>query len=389
MREETKTKEQLIEELKAIYMKIAESDKCEFRDDEIQGDLKDLMFAILDAIPHAVLGLKDRRIIFANNAVETVFGWHPEELIGQSTRVLYQTEEDFEEIAKRFYPVLEQQRTFMNEFPCRRKDGKDIICDVSASRIGELLKERMIVVTYEDITNRKRAEAELNEYRGYLEKLVDVRTNDLKEANELLKWEITERKQAVELYKTLAEKSITAVFIVKDGKIKFINSAAIAYAGYTPEDMIGKDADFVIHPEDRESVKNNTRDMLKGVDKTPYEFRIITKQGKIRWVMQTVTSIQHEGCRAILGSTMDITDRKRADEERQSREKLQGILEIAGTVCHEMNQPMQIISGYSELLLMNASETDPIYKKLSTIIEQIRRMSAITRKLMMIGDSFL
>lgn len=111
--------------------------------------------------------------------------------MGQSTRILYQTDEDYEKIAQRFYPVLEQQRTYMDEFPCRRKDGKDIICVVSASRIGDLLQDRMIIVTFEDVTNRKRADAELNEYRGYLEKLVDIRTNDLKGANELLRKEIS------------------------------------------------------------------------------------------------------------------------------------------------------------------------------------------------------
>ena len=384
MQEKTKTKQQLIDELKAIRKKNAESEKCEFHDSEMESALKDLMFAVLDAIPHAVLGLKDRRIIFANNAVETVFGWHPEELIGQSTRVLYHSEDDFEEIAKRFYSVLEQRRTYRDEFPCRCKDGRDILCVVSASRIGDLLKNRMIVVTYEDITARNCAEEELSEYRGYLEKLVDVRTNDLKEANELLKGEITERKQVEELYKTLAEKSITAVFIVKKGKFHFINTAAISYAGYTPEELIETDVAGVIHPNDREAVKEKTREMLKGKSTTPYEFRIVTKDGNIRWVMQTVTSILHEGERAILGSTMDITDRKRAEEERNRREKLQGVLEMAGTVCHEMNQPMQIISGYSELILLNTSEDAPIYKKLTTIIQQIRRMSAITRKLMMI-----
>ncbi|HYA14178.1 MAG TPA: PAS domain S-box protein [Syntrophales bacterium] len=367
-------------------MKIVESEKSESKDKDNQGALQDLLFAVLDAMPHAVLGLKDRLIISANHAVETVFGWKPEELVGQSTRVLYRTDEEFEEIAKRFYPALEQRRTFFDEFPCRHKDGRDIVCMVGASRVGELLKERMIVATYEDITARKRAEEELREYRGYLEKLVDVRTNDLKKANELLKHEIIEREQAEELYKTLAEKSITAVFIIQDRKFRFINTTAISYAGYTPEELIGKDSMILVHPEDREAVKKKASEMLRGKDTTPYEYRIVNKQGQVRWIMQTITSIQYEGKRAILGNAMDISDRKRAEEEQHRREKLQSVLEIAGTVCHEMNQPMQIIAGYSELLLMKTSENDPIYKKLSAITEQIRRMSTITRKLMMIKD---
>ncbi len=386
MKKEKNAEQLLIDELKVILMKLNESEKSESQDKEIQGALQDLLFAILDAIPHAILGLKDRMIISANHAVETVFGWQPEELVGQSIRVLYRSEEEYEEISKRFYPALEQRRTYFDEFPFRHKDGRDIICMVGASRIGELLKERMIVATYEDITARKSAEEELREHRGYLEKLVDVRTNDLKNANELLKHEIVERKQAEELYKTLAEKSITAVFIMQDGKFRFINATAIGYAGYNPEELIGKNSMFLVHPEDREAVKKKAREMLQGKNTTPYEYRIVTKQGQVRWVMQTITSIQYEGKRAILGNAMDTSDRKRAEEEQHRREKLQGVLEMAGTVCHEMNQPMQIISGYSELLLMKTSENDPIYKKLSAITEQIRRMSTITRKLMMIKD---
>lgn len=65
-------------------------------------------------------------------------------------------------------------------------------------------------------------------------------------------------------------------------------------------------------------------------------------------------------------------------------EKLQGVLEMAGAACHELNQPMQTISGYSELLLMDISENNPLYRNIKTIKEQIDRMGKITRKLMRI-----
>ena len=126
-------------------------------------ELETLEASILDAIPHAVLGLKDRRIIFANNAVANVFGWDPGELIGKSTRVLYRSDEEYEQIAGDFYPALEKSPTFMEEFPCRRKDGRDIVCMVSTSRIGSSLKNRSIVATYEDITARKKAETDLKQ----------------------------------------------------------------------------------------------------------------------------------------------------------------------------------------------------------------------------------
>jgi len=64
------------------------------------------------------------------------------------------------------------------------------------------------------------------------------------------------------------------------------------------------------------------------------------------------------------------------------REKFQGVLEMAGAVCHELNQPLQIVSGYSHLLLMDLSESDPKYATLKTIKEGIDRMGALTQKIM-------
>jgi len=64
------------------------------------------------------------------------------------------------------------------------------------------------------------------------------------------------------------------------------------------------------------------------------------------------------------------------------REKLKGMLEMTGTVCHEFNQPLQILSGISELLLHKVPEDDQMYKKICKIKEQVDRMGTITLKLL-------
>lgn len=123
-------------------------------------ELEALEASILDSIHIAVLVLRERRIIFANGAVETVFGWRPEELIGKSTEIIYRNHEDYLKIGTLFYQTLEEHRSFRYEFPCRRKDGRDITCMIRTSRVGESLKERTIVASYEDITERREAEKE-------------------------------------------------------------------------------------------------------------------------------------------------------------------------------------------------------------------------------------
>lgn len=135
-------------------------------------DLQALQNSILDALPIAVLGMHDRRIMLANNAVEAVFGWKPEELIGRNSRVLYRNDKDYQEIGRSVYRALQKKRTHTLEFPCRRKDGENIICLLSVARIGEYLKDRRIIATYEDITERKRAEQALEESERTLKELL-------------------------------------------------------------------------------------------------------------------------------------------------------------------------------------------------------------------------
>ncbi len=130
-----------------------------------------------------------------------------------------------------------------------------------------------------------------------------------------------EKKRAEDLYKTLADDSLAAVFIVQDGKFRFIN-AAVASMGYSPEELIGRDSDTMIHPEDRGMVKKSSREMLRGEHTAPHEYRSITKQGQTRWLMQIVSPILHEGRPAILGNATDVTGLKNAEEAlRESENK--------------------------------------------------------------------
>jgi len=70
--------------------------------------------------------------------------------------------------------------------------------------------------------------------------------------------------------------------------------------------------------------------------------------------------------------------------EMLERERLQGVLEMAGAVCHELSQPLQSVSGFSEMLLMDLEMGDPKYKTLKTIKEGIDRIAGLTRKIMRI-----
>jgi diguanylate cyclase (GGDEF)-like protein/PAS domain S-box-containing protein len=130
-----------------------------------------------------------------------------------------------------------------------------------------------------------------------------------------LRHETANRRQAEELYKTLTENSLAAVFIVQDGKYCFFNASAHAYSGYSAKEIVKQSPDLIVHPEDREMVKSRSLALLRGEEHKPYEYRMVTKDGQIKWLIQIVSSIQYDGKPAMLGNAIEITEHKMLEEE--------------------------------------------------------------------------
>lgn len=87
---------------------------------------------------------------------------------------------------------------------------------------------------------------------------------------------------------------------------------------------------------------------------------------------------------AVLLSIEDMTDAKIHEKTRLEKEKLSVVLKTAGGICHELNQPLMVIQGYSEILLEDLPEDDPQRQNILEIKDQVERMGSITRKLMSI-----
>lgn len=79
---------------------------------------------------------------------------------------------------------------------------------------------------------------------------------------------------------------------------------------------------------------------------------------------------------------LQITRRQAAEARLHEQDKVQSSLEMAGAVCHGLNQPLQAAAGYAELLLMQMDPEDPGHAKVDKISAQIMKMGEITRKLM-------
>ncbi len=127
--------------------------------------------------------------------------------------------------------------------------------------------------------------------------------------------DVTERKQAEELFKTLADNSPVGVFISQDGKFKFVNPHFERVTGYSEGELLDKDAMALVLPEDRKFARKQALMMLK-IEKMPaYEMRVFSKTGDMKWILQSVTLIQFRGKRAVLGSFLNITEKKQMEEK--------------------------------------------------------------------------
>ncbi|MCX8023340.1 MAG: PAS domain S-box protein [Syntrophorhabdaceae bacterium] len=125
--------------------------------------------------------------------------------------------------------------------------------------------------------------------------------------------DVTERRRAEELFRTLANNSPVGVYIMQKEKIKFVNNYFKNITGFNDEEVIDREPINMVYFEDIEKAVRETCSMIKGERKHPYEFRIITKSGEIKWIIQNITPIQYMGKNAALASFLDISDTKQIE----------------------------------------------------------------------------
>jgi diguanylate cyclase (GGDEF)-like protein/PAS domain S-box-containing protein len=132
-----------------------------------------------------------------------------------------------------------------------------------------------------------------------------------------------ELEQGRELFTALTQSSPIGIYIVREGKLQYVNHQFERIMGYNAEELFSTTSLNYIYPEDREPVRINAVNTLKSGVCQPYEFRVVTKSGQIKWILETLISIRYQGERASLGNFMDITESKRMEEETcRANEKL-------------------------------------------------------------------
>jgi len=233
----------------------------------------------------------------------------------------------------------------------KKKDGTIFPAEVSSGAFV-FQNRRMISTIIRDISERIQAEKELKKHRYHLEKLVKERTSQLASAITKLKREIEQRKQAKdalqeskEQYRLSLEATPDPIVVYDiEGQASYVNPAFEQTFGWSSDEVLGKPIDFELN-ENLTETKDVIKRMLQGEKIQSFETRRLTKDRRLLDIQISSSLFRNQEDKPA-GSIMifrDITKTKLLQEQLMRSERLAATGQLAASVAHEINSPLQAI----------------------------------------------
>ncbi|UCH77707.1 MAG: PAS domain S-box protein [Candidatus Coatesbacteria bacterium] len=253
--------------------------------------------ATVEQARDGIIIVADGKLAFVNDYYATLLGYAKDDLIGRSIydMVPPRLREGFAamyELALEHGVTPEPVDAYL-----LTADGREIPAETVSADITYDGRPA-ILVTIRNVSERKRAEKALRE--------------------------------SEEKFRNLAEGSPNMIFINFRGRVVYANAKCEQVMGYTREEFYAPDFDFLtlIEPASRELVQKSFAAHSRGEEVEPYEYSLVTKDGRQIEALITTTLLPYEGGRAILGIVTDVTARKHAMEAlRDSEERYRVLFE--------------------------------------------------------------
>ncbi|HVZ57697.1 MAG TPA: PAS domain S-box protein [Chitinophagaceae bacterium] len=314
-----------------------------------------------------LLTIPDGRVLAANPAACQILGMTEAEIC-QSGRfgLVDATDPNL--------PYLIRQRELLGraagELTFIRKDGSRFTGELTTTTFTNAAGEKRSSIIFRDISEKKKFEKELRE--------------------------------AESMFRSLAERSLVGIYILQEGRYAYVNPRFAEIFGYTPQDLMQNfRIDTIINPDDRELVAENIRARIEGeVDSIHYEVSGIHKDGSRLFLEIFGSRFQYAGKPAIIGTLLDITERKLAEQQirdslaeiRQLTEHLQDIREeerahMAREIHDELGQYLTVlkmdVSWLNNHLRAGSQETRRKLEGLTQLIDEtvktVRRIASELR----------
>ncbi|HWZ92263.1 MAG TPA: PAS domain S-box protein, partial [Polyangiaceae bacterium] len=307
--------------------------------------------ALSDAAREAVLIHENGVVQDVNQAFTALLGYSRTEVIGQYGSLF---------IAPDSLPAVERSmRTAgsggTSEIFVIAKSGARLLVE-SRSEPIRFHGRPMRVVTMQDLTSRRAAEAALRES--------DERLRDAMNAARMGYWDFDVEQNVLTWSPQIYE-----IFEIEPGTF-----------GETLEAFMA-----LVHPDDRVRVADMIEQRIAGAG-TDFatEHRILHPDGSTRWVENRGRAFRNEAGQAVrmTGTSMDTTRRHELEEQLLHSQRMEATGRLAGGIAHDFNNLLTVIMSYSELGRFALSPTHPSFEALEQINVAAQRAAALTRQLL-------
>lgn len=332
-----KTRKQLPREVAALSDRVAELEKSKgegmfMEDAPLDRELL-TSAAIEEMLDGVMLVGIDGRLAYMNRACEKLLGYKADELVGKSALELptYTESKDKEKAREVLKKVISVGSADPIDMGIMNKDGKEILVSFTASVIKDAQgNPQTLVAVIRDITERKGMEEALRE--------------------------------SEELSRGILDTAATGIYLLQNGRFKYVNRLFEEISGYRSDELVGKRSLEYVHAEDREDVRTKAIEVLKGKSSLPYEFRFLRKDSEAVWVLDRLTSIIYKGKRSVLGTIMDINERKRIETEvLDYTRQIEALFNIGTTVSQTLNLQELLDSVLERVLAVMGMEAGGIF----------------------------
>jgi two-component system cell cycle sensor histidine kinase/response regulator CckA len=327
-------------------------------DDPTLDEAMALLEATLESTHDAIIVVdRHRRVIRCNTHYLKMFGFTADELrrggVDAIIEKLTPQVNDFPGLLDIVRP--EPDDPDAERFDLMRfKDGRTFERYVAPHRIGRDIVGH--VATFRDITRTVQTEQALEQHRAFLEKAQEVAhvgswVSEL-DGSERLEW----------------SKETHQIFGVPYGQFVGLVSAFLEF----------------VHPDDRDAVQQAYAAAAAGAQRYSIEHRIVTADGRVRWVHERadlVCDVQGRAQRMI-GTVQEITERRLLEEQVRQSQKMEAIGRLAGGVAHDLNNALTAIAGYAELALGEIATEHPAHADVQEIRRAAERATSVTRQLL-------